>query len=187
MLLVTTVRHYPVWQASIGAGVLWALVTLTAYIRQRDPARPPLPHHQIAPIAQLRPEPERRVPVLGHNCEICGRPLTNMQSMIARVGSTCIQTYGPRYAWQPNPDHERWTRELARARAAQAAEQARLDVLFASAMLHHDRAIREWQDEFTSDEGLARRARRKRAGWVLASAVVWCSLVVALQPSVFGS
>lgn len=162
------------------AAALWALAQLVAVVGLRDPARPRPPVRAKAPVPILRPEPPRVVQVIAYNCVICGRPLSNHQSMLARVGSTCIKTYGPRPAWQNNVDHDRWVDEWARARAWQVAEQARLDAQFDRAQAAHPIRVAEWEAELSSPDGTRRRSQRRRAAWVLASSLGWLSLVTLL-------
>jgi len=120
------------------------------------------------------------VPVLATSCVICGRPLTNRQSTLARVGSTCIKTYGPRPAWQPNPDHDAWTHEWARARADQAVEQTRLDREYERALAEHPALVDAWERERTSPAGQHRRRRRDEATGLVASSSLWLLAVVAV-------
>lgn len=126
----------------------------------------------------VRAEPPTQVPVLATNCVICGRPLTNPQSRLARVGSTCIKAYGPRPAWQANPDHDRWVGEWSHARATQAHEQARLDLEFQRLTAAYPVVLEAWERELASPGGLRRRAQRREATGRLLPALV--ATVVAL-------
>lgn len=158
----------------------WAFWCTLTVARHRDPARPLPPVRPQAPLPWVRSEPPRVVPVVAYNCIICGRPLTNPQSMLARVGSTCIRTYGPRPAWQPNADHDRWAEELAHARALQAEAQVRLDRDHAAVLADMPRRVRAWEEELASPSGLARKARRQRAWRVLGTASGWAALVAVI-------
>lgn len=126
----------------------------------RNPRRPRAPRPQRAKLARLPNEPPQQVHELSYTCVICGRPLTNAQSMRARVGSTCIQRYGPRYKLIPNPDHERWRGLVAAAEADRAAEQARLNHAYERAMDEYRSLIATWEQERMTVEGQIRQSRR---------------------------
>lgn len=175
-LLVVLVAARPVGTVGTLAlliAVTWVLVCAVNSLARRVPAKPRAPRRRVAPMPRLRPEPRRTVPVLAHSCVICGRPLTNRQSMLARVGSTCIKTYGPRPAWRPNPDHAAWAHELARARGDQAVEQVRLDTEHERALAEHLALVDAWEQERASPEGQARRRRRDQALGLVGSSLVW--------------
>jgi hypothetical protein len=136
------------------------LVVLSLVGATADPKRPAEPVLGRARLPKVRREPPRQVPLIATRCVICGRPLSNRQSMRARVGSTCIKTYGPRYATGPNPDHDRWVHDVARARAEQAAEQARLNGEHQRALAAHPRLVAAWEAELRTPEAMTRRAER---------------------------
>lgn len=136
---------------------------LTLWVRSQDPRRPREPVLTRARLRQLPPEPPARVHEMAHSCVICGRPLTNPQSMRARVGSTCIQRYGPRYKMIPNPQHEKWRGLLASAEADRAAEQARLNVAHQQALARHSNLLRAWEAERQTPAAHARRQTRRAA------------------------
>jgi hypothetical protein len=124
-------------------------------------------------MPRVRREPPRQIPLLATRCIICGRPLTSRQSMVARVGTTCIRRYGPQRAWRDNPDHYQWLAEQAAARATQAAEQIRLDVEFAQAMAAYPAIEHAWTMALSSPPALQRRSRRRSGLRHLALAVCW--------------
>ena len=129
--------------------------------RHRDPRRPRAPRLAQVKMRPLPPEPSRQVHEIAYNCVLCGRPLTNPQSMRARVGSTCIQRHGPRYKMIPNPEHKRWSGLLAAAAADRAKEQARLNVEHERAMKHYRQYDHAWQREIASPTGQVRRRSRE--------------------------
>jgi hypothetical protein len=136
---------------------------LLSWIGNLDPWRPRTPVLKRARLRRVPPEPPAQVHELAYNCVICGRPLTNPQSMKARVGSTCIRTYGPRFKLIANPEHARWRSLVAAAEAERAAEQARLNVAHARALDEHGRAIKSWESERASVAGQERLNRRQAA------------------------
>ena len=146
--------------ASICLSMALLLRGATVWWRHRDPRRPRAPRLQRARLPWLPSEPPQQVHELAYNCVICGRPLTNPQSMRARVGSTCIQRYGPRYKLVPNPDHERWRGLVAAAEADRAAEQARLKHAYERAVDEHRRLVATWEQERASPGGQIRQRRR---------------------------
>ena len=130
------------------------------WLRHRDPSRPRAPRLAQARLRKLPPEPPPQVNAIAYHCVICGRPLTNPQSMRARVGSTCIRQYGPRYLMVPNPQHEQWRGLRAAAEADRAAEQARLNAQHQQAMAVHTHLARSWADEVASPAGQTRKRGR---------------------------
>ena len=128
--------------------LLWVILASSLFILAQARLRP------------LPPEPPAQVHEIAYNCVICGRPLTNPQSMRARVGSTCIQRYGPRYKMIANPDHARWRGLLAAAEAERAAEQARLNLEHQHAMARYRTLARAWDLEVASPAGQERRRNR---------------------------
>lgn len=147
------------------AGVsLWFLtVGLKTWLDNRDPHRPVEPRPLTASRRSLPPEPRGRIHELADYCVICGRPLTNLQSQIARVGTTCIKRYGPRFKMVPNPEHEKWRDAFAAAEAERATEQLELDAGHRDAMRHFADLVREWEDERKSPPAQTRRQLRKVA------------------------
>jgi len=128
----------------------------------------------------VRRQPPLQVPILATRCVICGRPLTSRQSMIARVGTTCIRRYGPQRAWQDNPDHQRWLVERTVAQAIRAAEQERLDVELAQATADYPAIEQAWLAELASPPAVLRRSRRRVALLHLAVGVAWTILALVL-------
>ena len=82
--------------------------------------------------------------------------------MRARVGSTCIKRYGPRYAYTQNPDHTRWAAEVAQAEMLQADAQSRLDKQYGLDVAAHQTKVAEWEAERSSPTGRERRSRRRQ-------------------------
>lgn len=175
--------------------VLYVVIAASAFLsgltdafRQRDPRRPRLPRRRTARRPSVPREPPRRIHEIAHNCVICGRPLTNPESMRARVGSTCIKRYGPRFKMIVNPDHVRWTDLVATAEAERAAEQKRLDADFETATRAYDQARRAWAEEVASEAGQERRRRRRAASRLMLASVASAPLLLvgialALAPS----
>lgn len=91
---------------------------------------------------------------------ICGRPLTSPESRLARVGSTCIQQHGPRYANIPNPEFARWQNELDSAERSQKEQQAVFDQQHQSALAEYEILKSEWDAKVESPAGQARRRNR---------------------------
>lgn len=133
---------------------------LGTWARSRDPRRPREPRPRKARRRRVPREPASQVHEIAHRCVICNRPLTNAQSMRARVGSTCIKRYGPRYKLIPNPEHARWRGLVAAADADRAAEQASFNVAHQRAMADHQTAVARWEQERTSSAGRARAVTR---------------------------
>lgn len=73
-------------------------------------------------------------------CVKCGRPLTNPKSQRARVGTTCIQRYGPQPRLIPNPARAVWESKRTAADADRSARQAQLDAEYESALAHYNAA-----------------------------------------------
>ncbi|GAA2147064.1 hypothetical protein GCM10009844_23910 [Nocardioides koreensis] len=146
------------------AALALLLTGTPTWFRTRDPKRPRAPRAVQATRRRVPPEPGRQVHEIAYNCVICGRPLTNAQSMRARVGSTCIQRYGPRYKMVPNPEHERWRGLVAAAEADRVDEQARLDVEHLRAMTQYQQVADVWAAERASPAGQARREARQVGG-----------------------
>lgn len=158
--------------------VACATTVVVRAIRIAPLGRPRPPRAEVAEMPQVRDEPPTQIPVLADHCVICGRPLTNVVSRIARVGSTCIQMYGPRPAWKHNKDHDLWPTELAAARAQQAEDQVKLNRDFETASAEHAIALEEWEHWRTSDAG----RERARSAWraVARAAIAVMAAVVAL-------
>lgn len=170
--------------APVVPGILFVLYLLVAFalllrgvalwIRHRDPRRPRSPRRPIAKRPRVPREPPRQVHEIAFKCVICGRPLTNPESMRARVGSTCIKRYGPRFKLIQNPDHVMWRRLVAAAEAERATQQTRLDADFERAMSAHDKDARAWAAEVATPAGQERRQHRKTG-----SRLVFCSFASA--------
>lgn len=137
--------------------------------QHRDPPPPEPPEYRQARRRAVAPEPPRQIYEFASHCVICGRPLTNPYSMRARVGSTCIQRYGPRYKMIANPQHAVWTKAVAAAVAEQRAEQGRLDKAHQPRMRHHENQVRLWKIELDTPEGRARRQMRQAGRHLLLS------------------
>jgi hypothetical protein len=138
----------------------WAVASgLILWVKSRGPRQPCTPKLRTAKRPRIPREPRKQVPQLSSKCVICGRPLTNNQSMRARVGSTCIKTYGPRYAWVVNPEHIAW-RQLDSAEAKRAAEQARLNAVHAEATRAYPLELQAWEAERLTPLGQSRAAKR---------------------------
>ena len=148
----------------LGAAIALLISGTPTWFRNRDPKRPRPPRPARATRLRLPPEPAAQVHEIAYNCVICGRPLTNAQSMRARVGSTCIQRYGPRYKMVPNPEHERWRGLVAAAEAERAAQQARLDGEHLRAMTEYQKVADAWAAERATPVGRARREARQVGG-----------------------
>lgn len=152
----------------LGVAIAALLVALVTACLFRDPARPSVPKRGLAHRPWVRREPPLQIPLLSSRCVICGRPLTNSASMRARVGSTCIKRYGPRYAWTQNPDHGRWLAEVAQAEALRAHAQWELDAKYELDLREHPARLATWEAERLSAAGLDRRARRQQAlAWLV--------------------
>lgn len=165
----------------------WAVASgLILWLKSRGPRQPHTPKLRTAKRPRIPREPKKQVPQLSSKCVICGRPLTNTQSMRARVGSTCIKTYGPRYAWVVNPEHIAWRKLLDSAEAKRAAEQARLNAMHAEATKAYPVKLQAWEAERLTPLGRSRVARRLVAchrlilGCVVAPLGTFAGLAAAL-------
>ncbi|MCL1870572.1 MAG: DUF6011 domain-containing protein [Promicromonosporaceae bacterium] len=157
--------HVPAGVMAVALAITW-LSLRSLVTKHADPNAPLAPVRQVAELPSVRPEPARRIHVLGYTCEICGRSLTNAESQRARVGSECIKSHGPRYRFTANPDHDRWAEEDARARVYQVVKQAELNQLHERAMDAHALEVENWAAELTSPEAAERaRLRRKAKFW----------------------
>ncbi|RXR26358.1 hypothetical protein EQW78_01605 [Oerskovia turbata] len=165
--------------------VVWFVVSAVLFGRHLDYRRPRRPYRAVARMGRVRREPARQIPLYSRVCVICGRPLTNRESMRARVGSTCIKRYGPRFAFRVNPDHELWTLEMVRARADQAERQARLNVEFDRATAAYPGLVAAWEAERASETGRLRRDARRRAAPMFVSSIAAC-LASVVVPGFFG-
>ena len=172
----------PAVAVALLSSLVWFVVSAVLFGRHLDYRRPRRPHRTVAKLGRVRREPPRQIPLLSRVCVICGRPLTNGESMRARVGSTCIKRYGPRYAHQVNPDHEVWVAEMVRARADQAERQAHLNVEFDRATAAYPGLVAAWEAERASETGRLRQDARRRAAPMLVSSIAAClaSVVVGL-------
>lgn len=143
----------------------WAVGSgLILWFKSRGPRQPRPPKLRTAKRPRIPREPKKQVLQLSSKCVICGRPLTNIQSMRARVGSTCIKTYGPRYAWVVNPEHIAWRKLLDSAEAKRAAEQARLNAMHAQATRAYPLELQAWEAERLTLLGQSRAATQLVAG-----------------------
>jgi hypothetical protein len=165
----------------------WAVANgLVLWLKSRGPRQPRTPKLGTAKRPRIPREPKKQVPQLSSKCVICGRPLTNTQSMRARVGTTCIKTYGPRYAWVVNPEHIAWRKLLESAEATRAAEQTRLNAVHAEATRAYPLALQAWEAERLTPLGQSRAARRLVArhrlilGGVVAPVGTFVGLAAAL-------
>lgn len=150
------------WSAlAVAAAIL--LNGLQAWFRHRDPPRPRKPRRQIAKLPYVPREPASTIHEIAYHCVICGRPLSNPESMRARVGSTCIQRYGPRYKMVPNPEHAVWRGLLTMAEVSRAAEQAGFDHAFQKALSEHAGALEAHAAELLTDDARNRALARRRA------------------------
>ncbi|MBM4597462.1 hypothetical protein JO861_12395 [Rhodococcus hoagii] len=143
----------------IHGAVLW--------YRHRNPPQPRQPRAEKAKLDRLPKSPASQIPLLASHCLICGRPLTNPESMRARVGSTCIKTHGPRYATTANPAYAEWQKLLIAAESKRAEEQVRLDAKHQTALLEHKLLLANWEREVASPEGLSRSANRRTGSKLL--------------------
>lgn len=166
---------------------LWLVISgLIYWLQSRDPRPPQVPKLRTARRPRIPREPKKQVAQLSSRCVICGRPLTNAQSMRARVGSTCIKTYGPRYAWVANPQHIAWQRLLTAAEKNRETEQMRLNIAHAAAMLEYPRLLSAWEVERQSPSGQVRAVRRTVAarrlllGGVVAPIAMFVGLAAVL-------
>jgi hypothetical protein len=75
-----------------------------------------LPVRLLLLVLLLPFRPRKWIYELSSRCLICGRPLTSLRSQRARVGSTCVRTYGPRPKRVLNPSYVDWQRERGRRR-----------------------------------------------------------------------
>ena len=128
----------------------------------RDPAPPVKPMLVDVPLRRLPEEPPRKIYEESDVCVICGRSLTRNDSRQARVGSTCIQTFGPRFKMVENPRWTRWSELSIEARAEQAERRAEAQVAYARETVEWERAKLAWQEEVDSPTGMARRAEWDR-------------------------
>lgn len=170
--------------ALVGAGVTF-FPALRWWMANLDPSAPTEPSLGKATLRSLPPQPPSRIHELADNCVICGRPLTNLQSRAARVGSTCITRFGPRYKMVVNPEHEKWIELLAAAEADRAAEQARLNVAHTRALASHAKATQAWALEMKSPAAQVRRENRKvaRRRMLLSAGAVPAGLAVGVATS----
>ena len=166
--LTTVFRAWP-FQAYIVALLLLGYLILVsalfaagviAWWRHRDPR--PLRGPRLSRARRRRSpfEPPRQVNAIARNCVICGRRLANAKSIRARVGSTCIKRYGPRYLLVANPAHDQWTRLVAAAEALRASEQALLNAQHRSALITFHKLKEAQQRELASPSGKVRRRHR---------------------------
>jgi predicted nucleic acid-binding protein len=174
--------------ASVVPGLLFMLYLLVAsaallrglalWFRHQDPRRPRPPRRRIAKRSRVPREPQRQIHEIAHNCVICGGPLTNHESMRARVGSTCIKRYGPRFKLIENPDHRAWRQVVAAAETERGAEQSRLDARFERSVALHWHQERAWVAEAASTAGRERRRCRKAGSRLVTSSVASAPLLL---------
>jgi hypothetical protein len=126
----------------------------------RDPRAPRAPRMGQATLGRLPHEPPNSVPGIAYNCVICGRPLTNAASMRARVGSTCIKTYGPRYLMVANPAHEQWAVLKVAAEVQRASAQAAFNTQHQRDLITFRQITQAWQRELVSPNAKIRQLRR---------------------------
>lgn len=166
------------------------LVGLHGYVSNPLPSPPRPPRYREPTPRSIGPEPPSTVLQASDRCEICGRPLTNPESRIARVGMECIKVHGPRYKNGPNPEHTLWIQERTKADVELASDRAKARVAHESALLSHERAMGAWKLKLEEPAALRAAAARTRARWhielalkgaLLALLIVACTaLVIAL-------
>ena len=69
---------------------------------------------------------------------------------------------------------------VKKSRHTQLIMQARLDAEFEHAVAQHLYELQAWRDELESPDGLLRRSTGRSALWLLASAIGWLAVSVAL-------
>jgi hypothetical protein len=138
-------------------GICLLVAGIRLGIRNKAPARPPQPKRFIAKRRHVGREPQRLTYEVAFRCVICGRPLSNPASMRARVGSTCIKTYGPQYKKIRNPEHVRWEHARIQAEEERMVEQAQHDLNFERAVLHYCYLLHLRDQFMVSPVGLERQ------------------------------
>lgn len=156
---------------SIGIPIAVSLAAAYQYIANRHPSAPRVPKVKRARRSWTGFPPPRTVHLLSDRCTICGRPLTTYASRKARVGSTCIKQYGPRFMKIENPKYRDWERTKARAEAMRALEQQKLDAAHAQRLHEHSDALVLWQRELASANGGLRERNRRVASTAFGRAV----------------
>jgi len=119
--------------------------------RLRAGKRPKQPRRQMAIGAPVGPRPRSTIQDISYSCIKCGRPLTNPNSQLHRIGTECIKRYGSQARWIANPAYTEWTSRMARSDADRIALQVVYDAEYARTKVGYDEALAVW--------------RRTRAGW----------------------
>lgn len=145
------------------------------------PGRPPGPLPRVAELDFRVPEPARRVAVLADFCTLCGRPLSNPTSRLARVGSECVKVHGPRPLSVPNPAYGEWAVSKRVAEAETAARQRGLDREHERALVSHALDVRRWELSLGTPEMVQRRAVRVEGQRVAGAGVMLAGGIAAAQ------
>jgi hypothetical protein len=155
------VRWLPVLAAAVAAAP--QLVTGSFLVRRNQKIPSPRPPVERVPaLRSIGAEPQPRVLETSDHCSICGLPLTNPRSQLARVGMECIKTYGPRYKEVPNPAHAQWRAAMAHAETDYAAERAVARVGYQREMLKYSSDLDAWRSHCATPEVVASMQRRAR-------------------------
>jgi hypothetical protein len=157
------------------------------WVRQvnRLPRRPAGPLRNVAELDFRVPEPAQRVPVHSDFCTLCGRPLSNPDSRLARVGSECVKVHGPRPLSVPNPAYGEWVVSKRVAEAETAARQRVLDRLHEQALKAHVHDVRRWELSLGKPVMAQRRAARVEGQRVAGAGIMLACAIAAAQ--LFGS
>lgn len=162
------------WMAlplAVVAGIPQALASVRWTPDHPVPVQPKPPVERKLRLRGVGRKPPATIRQPSHTCEICNRPLTNPQSRLARVGSECIKTYGPRYKRVPNPALEEWSKGRAWAEVDLAARTVAARQKYNEAMQRHEVALAAWEQEFFGPEvQKTLRSQKRRSGHRAASA-----------------
>jgi hypothetical protein len=149
------------------------------------PRRPAGPLRNIAELDFRVPEPAQRVPLLADVCTLCGRPLSNPDSRLARVGSECVKVHGPRPLSVPNAAYGEWAVSKRVAEAETAARQRVLDRHHEQALKAHAHDVRRWELSLGTPVMVQRRTARVEGQPVAgAGSMLACGIAAA---QLFGS
>jgi len=155
------VRWLPILAAALAAAP--QLVSGSLLVRRNKKIQPPRPPVERVPaLRSIGAEPQPRVLETSDHCSVCGLPLTNPRSQLARVGMECIKTYGPRYKEVPNPAHAQWRAAMAHAETDYAAERAVARVGYQREMLKYSSDVEAWRSYCATPEVVASMQRRAR-------------------------
>lgn len=129
------------------------------------PSRPTEPVERVPKLGSVDAEPPTTIMEPSDRCEICNRSLSNPDSQLARVGSECIKTYGPRFMYIPNPAHA-WRAALSQTQVELAAAKVRAKSEHRDAMRQYQSDFRAWQEAMLRpevQEAIGRRKIHRRA------------------------